>query len=77
MALHDLKTRLKDPVGAVDNAALVRDLKDARLSRKMSQADVALALGISQEMVSMIENGTKALPADLVASIRNFIASGG
>ena len=41
------------------------ELKASRIRMKMTQAQFADHLGVSQEMVSMMETGTKQVPRDV------------
>jgi transcriptional regulator with XRE-family HTH domain len=57
------------------DTSLAADLRAARRRRKMTEAQLARAFGISQEMLSMAETGTKEIPAELVPMIRRFVES--
>lgn len=55
---------------------LPAQLREARKRRKLSQQQLASKLGISQEMLSMVEDGVKAIPSELVPMVRRFVDSG-
>jgi len=45
------------------------ELKAKRKLMGMTQAEFAALLGVSQEMVSMMEKGTKQVPGDVVSKL--------
>lgn len=55
---------------------LATQLRAARKRRKLSEAQLAKAFGVSQEMIAMVELGTKAVPSELAPMIRRFVESG-
>ena len=52
-------------------------IKTKRLARNLTQAQVAGALGISQEMLAMIESGKEEPGGPLAERIRRWLRSGG
>lgn len=58
----------KSPIGAW--------LKAARLKRNTTQAELARAMGVAQEMLAQIENGDESPGAALHAKLRAWISSG-
>lgn len=58
----------KSPIGAW--------LKAARLKRNTTQAELARAMGVAQEMLAQIENGDETPGAALHAKLRAWIRSG-
>ena len=51
-------------------------LRNARLRRDVTEAELARALGTEQSMVAMIERGDSSPGPDLLAKIREWIRSG-
>jgi transcriptional regulator with XRE-family HTH domain len=56
--------------------SIAKQMRRTRLDRKMTQAELADVLGVSQEMVSMIEASTKPVPRELVSIIQRWMATG-
>lgn len=54
-----------------------RALKRKRIARKATQAQVAAALGTSQEFLSMIEEGKRDPSNAMIEKINDWISSGG
>lgn len=54
-----------------------KTLKRTRVERKATQQQVADVLGVSQEVLSMIEDGRRAPGDDLLGKINDWIAKGG
>jgi DNA-binding XRE family transcriptional regulator len=61
---------------AMPTHSLAKQMRRTRLDRKLTQSELASLLGISQEMVSMVESGTKDMPDDWVSIVRRWIATG-
>jgi transcriptional regulator with XRE-family HTH domain len=59
-----------------EGSSLAAQLRQARKRRGLTQAQLGRALGISGAMVSMIENGDRLLPRELIPMIERFISSG-
>lgn len=48
-------------------------LKAARLGKKWTQRDVALALGVTQAYLSMLEKGHRAVPDRLTVKVQKLL----
>lgn len=55
---------------------LVKQMRSKRLERHVSQGELGTMLNVSQEMISMMESGTKSVPDELAPIIRRWIATG-
>lgn len=55
---------------------LVKQMRSKRLERRISQGELGVMLNVSQEMISMMENGTKSVPDELAPIIRRWISTG-
>lgn len=55
---------------------IARQMRRTRLDRKLTQAQLADMLGVSQEMVSQIESGTKDVPDELRPIVQRWVATG-
>lgn len=53
-----------------------QELKRHRERLKMTQAQFAVHLGVSQEMVSMMETGTKSVPTEIAAKLGGSSSKG-
>lgn len=56
--------------------SIAKQMRRTRLDRKLTQAQLADVLGVSQEMVSMIESGTKPMPSELAPIVQRWMATG-
>jgi transcriptional regulator with XRE-family HTH domain len=51
-------------------------MRKARIKAKLTEPELGDALGVSGPMISMIEDGRKALPEELVPLVRRWLATG-
>jgi transcriptional regulator with XRE-family HTH domain len=56
--------------------AIAKQMRRTRLDRKITQAQLAEMLGVSQEMISMVESGAKDMPSDLASIVQRWMATG-
>lgn len=51
-----------------------KEIRQWRLGERLTQAEAAQRLGVSQEFLSMVEDGRKAVPASWTKAIRTPLA---
>lgn len=58
------------------DSTIAKQMRSKRLERRVSQGDMGRMLNVSQEMISMMESGTKPVPDELVPIIKRWISTG-
>jgi predicted transcriptional regulator len=56
--------------------SMIKEMRKTRIDRRLSQGELGELLGVSQEMISMMESGAKDMPSELAPFVRRWITTG-